>query len=141
MAVQFQYRRPKIDARIPVNAAAAAGANAGAKIVLKASQPKVPVDSRRLKKSGRVVREGTHAYVTYGRDDDGVSELTGFESDGAATGRESGAPTNQYVVVQHEDYELNHPNGGEAGFLLKPFRSESKRIVEAMAVLMRKVFK
>lgn len=126
MAIKFTYQPPKVDARAVLATVAATAANAGAEQLLRASQPHVPVEEAVLLHSGRVVSDGLHAYVTYGRDDDGTP---------------GHAPSNDYVLVQHEDYALNHPNGGEAGFLLKPFRSESRHIIEAMVVLLRKVFR
>lgn len=125
MGLQFKYTPPKIDARVALAAAGAVGVEAAAQALLDASQPLVPVEEGILKASGRVVGEGLHRSVTYGRDDDGT---------------EHHAPSNQYVVIQHEDGELNHPNGGEDKFLEKPMHSEHDAIAAAMALPLRKVF-
>lgn len=140
MPVTFTYRRPKIDARPLVAAASVKAVGSAAKQVLDAALEKTPEDTGRLKASGRVEQEGPHAYVTFGRDDDGDTEIGGFAEDGAATPGRVAAPSNDYVVEQHENYELDHPGGGEAGFLIKPFHSEKEHIAEALAVVLRKVF-
>lgn len=140
MAVRFKYTPPKIDARVALAAAGAVAVEAAAQALLDASQPLVPEETGALKASGRVEGEGLHRYVTYGRDDDNTVEITGFSDDGAAQGRETHAPTNQYVEIQHEDMEFHHPNGGGAKFLEKPMNSEHDAIAAAMALPLRKVF-
>lgn len=125
MAIRFKYTPPKIDARVALAAAGAIGVRAGAETLLAASQGLVPVEDGVLKASGRVETEGLHAAVTYGRDDDGS---------------EHHAPSNQYVIPQHEDMEFNHPNGGEAKFLEKPMNTEHAAIAADLAAPIRKVF-
>jgi len=79
------------------------------KSILKPAQELAPVDTGRMRQSGRIVvhDSGNSAVVnvTFGKDDDGD---VGFEN---------GAPSNQYVMRQHEDMALNHPRGGQAKFL------------------------
>jgi hypothetical protein len=65
------------------------------------SQQQVPVDEGDLKGSGMVhppERRGTT-----------VSVLLSY-----------GGPATPYAMLQHEDMELNHPNGGKAKFLEDP---------------------
>lgn len=126
MAVQFKYTPPKIDARLALAAAGAVAVDAAATVLLKASDALVPVEEGILLASGRVETEGLHASVTYGRDDDGT---------------EHHAPSNQYVVPQHEDQEFHHPNGGKSKFLEDPMNSEHTAIAAAMAVPLKKVFR
>lgn len=122
MAIRFKYTPPAVNAVEIMLVATPAAAHAGAQLILDAAQPNVPVDQGVMKASGRVVQEGTHAAITYGRDDDGTA---------------THAPSNQYVVKQHEDAELAHPNGGTFKWLETAMHSEGAHAAEAMAALLR----
>lgn len=125
MSLRFKYTPPRVDARVELAAAGAVAVEAAAQTLLAASQPLVPVEQGILKASGRVEVDGLHAAVTYGRDDDGT---------------EKHAPSNQYVVPQHESLEFHHPNGGQAKFLEDPMHAEHDAIAAAMGAPLRKVF-
>jgi hypothetical protein len=46
-----------------------------------------------------------------------------------------------YAVVQHENLEFNHPQGGEAKYLEKPLKKNTRRYVERLAKASREVNK
>ena len=74
--------------------------------LLAESKPEVPIDTSAMINSGKVIMTKgaleTIATVEY---------------------------RTPYVVYQHEDYTLNHPNGGNAGFLIQPFRRIENRLI------------
>lgn len=123
MALTIRVTPPKIDARVRLTAAIPAATKAAADVLLDSSKGGVPVEEGVLKASGRVEQDGRGAYITFGRDDDGD---------------EHHAPSNQYVLVQHEDMDLNHPNGGGPKWLELTVHDEgtrAKALAEAAVVL------
>lgn len=125
MTVLWSYTPPKLNGALLVHAAVSAAEDEAAKAWLDASQQLVPVEEGVLKASGRTMRDSTGVAVTYGKDDD---------DDGKH------APSNQYVVKQHEDLTLNHPHGGEGKFLEKPMHAAREAILMAGAVEMKRAF-
>jgi hypothetical protein len=79
------------------------------KFVFEPSQLIVPLDETPLIKSGEVLRDDTSVVVSYGKG-------------------ESAA----YAVIQHENLQYAHPNGREAKYLEKPFRSAIPHIIGAV---------
>lgn len=125
MPVTFTYTPPKRNAGLLVHEAANAAEDAIAAALLDASQPLVPYEEGVLKASGRTGRDALGAFVTYGRDDDGDGKH---------------APSNQYVLKQHEDKELHHPNGGQSDFLRTPMYAAHEAMLAAGAVEMKVAF-
>lgn len=119
MGVTFRYQPPRIDARVVVAAAAAIGVEAAGKLLLDASLPLVPVDTGELKASGKVESTGPHSVkISY----------------------ERSSPDGYNVAARmHEDATLNHPGGGEAGFLSKPMATEGEAMLAAMGSAIRVV--
>jgi hypothetical protein len=126
MAVSWRYTPPKVNVAAVIAAAAPLASHAAAEHLLEASRGLVPVEEGVLKASGRVVQDESRAVVTYGRDDDG--------GDGHA-------PSNQYVIVQHEDLALNHPNGGSAKFLEVPMNSERDTVAKIVGHELRQALR
>lgn len=122
MAMSFKYTPPAVNAVEVMLVATPLAAKAGAQLILDAAQPNVPVEQGVMKASGRIEAEGNHAVITYGRDDDGTA---------------THAPSNQYVVKQHEDGELNHPNGGNFKWLETAMHSEGEHVAEGIAAILR----
>lgn len=123
MAISVGYRPPKVNAAVAISAVAGGALHEGLKVILEAANQNVPVEDGVLLASGRVVSEGTHAAITYGKDDDGGG---------------THAPSNQYVVKQHEDPELNHPNGGTFKWLESAIASHREEAAAAVAAALRK---
>jgi hypothetical protein len=117
MAVQFRYVPPKIDAGLVVHGLVKAAETAGAHALLAASQPLVPVDEGTLKASGTVEHDGHGAAVSYSA----TNEADGYN----------------YAAKQHEDETLNHPNGGQAHYLMDPMHTAHGVILAAMAAELR----
>lgn len=133
MGVRFRYVPPKVDARVAIAAAVPAAEEAGAEALLERSRKLVPVESGRLRDSGRVTPTAGGAVVGYGFDD-GEYEIVGSSGDDdAPVGRETGAPTYLYAEQEHEDLTLNHPNGGQAKFLEVAMHSEHEAIRAAIS--------
>lgn len=84
-----------------------------AKYLLELSQPLVPVDTGRLKESGKVVEEDSSTvYVTY----EAFSPENGYE----------------YAPIQHESLDFHH-NIGQAKYLEEPFMTNIDNLVEIVA--------
>mgnify|MGYP006867956678 CR=1 FL=1 len=80
--------------------------------LLELSQPLVPVDTGRLKASGKVVDIDNDVYVTY----EAVNPENGYE----------------YAPIQHEDLDFKH-NVGQAKYLEEPFRNNIDELVDIVA--------
>lgn len=119
MPLQFTYTPPAVNGIAVVHAAAILAEQAGAHALLAASKPGVPVRSGELVASGEVVQDGIGAAVAY-----------------SATNPKDGY---NYAIKQHEDMDLNHPNGGGPKWLENAMNTEHVVITEAMAAVMRKV--
>ena len=86
--------------------------------LLELSQPLVPVDTGRLKASGKVTAEGTNeVYVSY----EAVNPDSGYE----------------YAPIQHEDLSFHH-DIGQAKYLEEPFASSIDELVDIVAKYVRK---
>lgn len=84
-----------------------------AKYLLELSQPLVPVDTGRLKESGKVVEEDSSTvYVTY----EAFNPENGYE----------------YAPIQHEALDFHH-NIGQAKYLEEPFMVNMDKLVEIVA--------
>lgn len=84
-----------------------------AKYLLELSQPLVPVDTGRLKESGKVVEENpSTVYVTY----EAFNPENGYE----------------YAPIQHEALDFHH-NVGQAKYLEEPFMTNINTLVELVA--------
>ena len=84
------------------------------KHLLELSQPLVPVDTGRLKESGRVVQENANTvYITY----EAFNPENGYE----------------YAPIQHEALDFHH-NVGQAKYLEEPFMMNIDKLVELVAV-------
>ena len=84
-----------------------------ARYLLELSQPLVPVDTGRLKESGRVVEESSNTvYVTY----EAFNPENGYE----------------YAPIQHEVLDFHH-DVGQAKYLEQPFMTNIDRLVEIVA--------
>lgn len=84
-----------------------------AKYLLELSQPLVPVDTGRLKESGKVVEENSFTtYVTY----EAFNPENGYE----------------YAPIQHEALDFHH-NVGQAKYLEEPFVMNIDKLVEIVA--------
>lgn len=117
MPIVFDYTPPKINAAAAMAAAKEGAVEAGAKVLLNASQPLVPRDTGQMQRSGQVVTVAPGvAAVTYTREgEDGYN----------------------VAARQHEDYTLNHPNGGQADYLGQPMHTEGAEVLAAMAEIVR----
>lgn len=83
------------------------------KYLLELSQPLVPVDTGRLKESGRVVQENANTvYVTY----EAFNPENGYE----------------YAPIQHEALDFHH-NVGQAKYLEEPFMMNMDKLVDIIA--------
>lgn len=110
--IAFEYTPPAVNAAVKLEAVKDAAAHAGAETLLEASQPLVPVEFGVLKRSGKTTPDGPGVVaVSYSA----ISE-DGFD----------------YSIKQHEDYTLNHPHGGEAGYLGRPMVTDGPAILAAM---------
>ena len=78
------------------------GTRRAAEKLLEWSKLLVPVDTGRLRRSGKVVRSGNQINVIY---------------------------DTPYAARQHEDLTLNHPNGGQAKFLEQPLLQRTDELV------------
>lgn len=78
-------------------AAALKGQKVLAQNILGESQKLVPVDTGTLKRSGNIKTEGNITTISY---------------------------NTPYALKQHEDASLNHPKGGEAKYLERPFNEK-----------------
>lgn len=114
---------PKINPAVRVAAAVETTELLMAKKLLEASLPGVPVEQGTLYESGRVVPTEHGVAVTFGADDDGD---------------ESHAPSNHYVLRQHEDETLAHPNGGHAHWLSTAMHTSRREVATVAAVSLRK---
>lgn len=120
MAISWTYTPPKVNAAVVLNAAGAVAVEAGAQMILDASQPLVPVDTGALKASGKVSADGLEAAVSY----------SGIAPDGF-----------DYGIKQHEDGSLHHPNGGQWKYLEQPMHTEAPAVATEMAAIIRKAMK
>lgn len=130
MAISVTYTPPKRNALVVLAAAAELAVDAVANEVLDEAQPNVPVLDGVMKASGRVVPGDVMgglvtAHVTYGSDDDGTA---------------THAPSNQYVVEQHEDGDLDHPNGGNWKWLEHAMHQAAADARETIAKTIREAF-
>ena len=83
------------------------------KYLLDLSQPLVPVDTGRLKDSGKVIQENNNTvYVTY----EAFNPENGYE----------------YAPIQHEVLDFHH-NIGQAKYLEEPFATNINLLVEITA--------
>lgn len=84
------------------------GIKKAAETLLKDSNARVPADTGKLKKSGRVKTgsSGMNASVEY---------------------------TSEYAVFQHENTRLKHKNGGEAKFLEKTLKENKEKYARIIA--------
>ena len=78
--------------------AALKGQKTLAQNILGESQKLVPVDTGTLKRSGNIQTEDNITTISY---------------------------NTPYALKQHEDATLNHPNGGEAKYLERPFNEKA----------------
>lgn len=126
MPIAWTYQPPKRNASLLMHAAARLAEEAGAEALLGEANRDVPVDTGRLQKSGKVTDAGERGFaVGYGFDDgDGIK-----------------APTDQYAVKQHEDLDLDHPNGGRGKWEESAMHSSGELILAAMAPHIRQVFR
>jgi hypothetical protein len=124
MAIQFKYTPPKVDARPLMAAATKAAEHAGAVRLLELASTGVPVETGRLRDSGKVTDTADGAVVGYGFED----------------GEGQNAPTAAYAIKQHEDPELDHPNGGGMKWLEIAQHSGNAEITAVLAVELKKVF-
>lgn len=136
--IAWKYTPPAKNALVVLAAATPLATEAGAKLVLAEAQAQIPVEYGIAKASGRIVMDGADAIVTFGRDDDGDYEVTGFEDDGAAVGREKHAPSNEYIVPLHERIDDHHPNGGNSKFEERAMHQKAPEVAAAMATTVRK---
>lgn len=134
MAVSWSFTPPKVNALPLLVAAGAVAVEAAAEHLLEASQKVVPVESGRLRDSGRVTTDGMEAAVSYGREDD--AEILGFDEHDRAVGS---SPSAAYAQKQHEDMTLAHPNGGQAKYLEQPMHAEREAVAEILAETVRRV--
>lgn len=79
--------------------------------IMTEAKEQVPVETGTLKNSGYVEPPVVDA--------DGVSVTMGF-----------GGAAEAYALIQHEDLSLNHPRGGNAKFLERPFLARSPQVLE-----------
>jgi len=134
MPIVWRYTPPKLDALPVVRAAAEAGVAAAGEHLLEAAQKRVPVESGRLRDSGRVTPVGDLAVaVSFGREDD--AEIVGFDEHDRAVGS---SPSAAYAEKQHEDLTLHHPNGGSAKYLETPMHEEAPAIAAILVASVRK---
>lgn len=124
MGITARYVPPKVSSVARLKAGVKPATEAMAEVLLAASKDQVPVDTGALKQSGRVVPLEVGTAVTYGRDDDGDETR-------------NGRPTNDYVAIVHEDFTMNHPNGGKSHFLMDPMFTSRREILEAAAEVLR----
>lgn len=69
------------------------------------SQSRIPRDTGAMASSEYI--DNTGSIVTFGYNGDGIQNP------------KTGQSVSEYIIQQHEDLSLNHPNGGEAKFLEK----------------------
>ena len=86
---------------------------AGAQLILKEAQSRVPVDTGKLRDSGKAEAEGDQATVSF------------------STG---------YAVPVHENLEAHH-NNGEAKYLEKALAAKKREALEAIAAELRKALR
>lgn len=115
--IAWTYRPPKLDAGVKLAAVREEAVHAGAEVLLEASRPLVPVDTGALQLSGEVlgIGPGVAAVRYYARSKDGFV----------------------YAIKIHEDYTLNHPHGGQAGYLGHPMVTDGPAVLAAMAAVVR----
>ena len=97
-----------------VIAAALKGQKVLAQNILGESQKLVPVDTGTLKRSGHISTEGTTTTISY---------------------------NTPYALKQHEDPTLNHPKGGEAKYLERPFNEKVQDIEDFIGTEVYKALK
>lgn len=96
-----------------IDNATSEGLTLAAEHLLNASQPLVPVDTGRLKASGKVSSDGpSRRYVSY----EAFDPNTGYE----------------YAPLQHEALSFKHKIG-QAKYLEDPFRVELNNMIEIIA--------
>ena len=104
---QFEKKLKDIDK------ASTAGLLKAANHLLDLSQPLVPVDTGRLKSSGKVVQENKNTvYVTY----EAYNPENGYE----------------YAPIQHEVLDFNH-TVGQAKYLEEPFMTNIDNLIDIVA--------
>lgn len=96
---------------------AMAGCKKAANYLLKESQPLVPVDTGRLKNSGKVVEISNGYSVVYSTE----NPTTGYN----------------YAMIQHENLEYNH-EVGQAKYLEEPLRNNADKLISIVREEMRK---
>lgn len=90
------------------------GLENAAKYLLELSQPLVPVDTGRLKESGKAfMADEKTAFVTY----EAFNPENGYE----------------YAPIQHEALDFHH-NVGQAKYLEEPFLQNMDKLVDTIAV-------
>ena len=107
------WRGAEYSARVGV--ASASGLNDGAELLRSLSVPRAPVDTSMLRQTAQVALASPmdlESAVTY---------------------------DTPYAVKQHNDLDLNHPNGGEAQYLLRPLMEDGQKILEVIAKPIRAV--
>lgn len=107
--LEMQLKRKIVE----IGSATSDGLTKAAEHLLNASLPLVPVDTGRLKASGKVTEfSPLTKYVSY----EAVDPDTGYE----------------YAPIQHETLSFKH-KVGQAKYLEEPFRNEMSNMVEIIA--------
>lgn len=73
--------------------------------IIEDSQRLIPRDTGAMASSDYIEDNGSH--ITFGYNGEGIQNP------------KTGQSVSEYIIQQHEDTSLNHPNGGEAKFLEK----------------------
>lgn len=108
--VERQLRKKVND----INTATTQGLVDAGHYLLDLSQPLVPVDTGRLKRSGFVVKNAPNqVFVGY----EAYNPITGYD----------------YAPIQHEDLTFNHAPGTQAKYLEQPFRENIDTLVDIIA--------
>jgi hypothetical protein len=117
MGLSMSIENTFVGAVAGVTIAKAEALQAAGTLILLTAQDRTPVDTGALVQSGRLTEvDSSTVAVSFGDD-----------------------TTAAYDVIQHEDLDLNHPNGGQAKFLESAVNDRRVAAVEAMAAVIRTV--
>jgi len=99
-----------------------------AEIIMQESLSQVPRDTNTLANSAFITEQADGSYAF------------GYSSDGEYNSK-SKAELQDYMIRQHEDLALNHPNGGKAKFLEDPMTMGEEHIHQRIAKQFDRLFR
>lgn len=118
-------KRNLVEAEKELKLSTASGCREFVETVMAESLEEVPVETGALAES---------QFITETTTEDGEPLIEfGYGVDNVQYNPRSKVTTDEYMVRQHEDMALNHPNGGKAKFLEDPITRNSRNLIQVLS--------